>query len=385
MGLFSGARQEPAPVERAMAIRQPIPTGDYATLDPSYSGTSIQSIAIRTTVDLIASLASELPIDVFNASGRQVATPGNLMDPGGDGSGVEDWVYRLVSSWSLAGNGYGDVVEWSPNGTYLRTVDLFHPDDVGVMAVDGRPQWRVSGHEVTDVRSFKHWRVNPVPGRLLGLSPIELHASQIGISLSATRFGRQWFTDGSTPSALLVNAEQIDEGTARTAKNRWIAATQGSREPVVLGKGWDYKAIQISPEESQFLETSQFSEAQCARMFGPGYAEILGYSSGGGSMTYSNVVDRRVDLLAFSLSRWLRRVDRVLSMFVPRPQKVRLNRDALLESTTLQRYQAHQLAIGSGWKLRSEVRADEDLPAVPGIDDMPAPTFGQATGGTTNG
>lgn len=365
MGVFSGPHGGREPEDRsAVYVRQPVPMGDYATLDPSYSGTSIQSVAIRTTVDLIASMGSELPVDTYNGSGKQIRTPGNVLDPGGDGMGVEDWVYRLLTAWTLAGNNYGDVVEWAPNGTYIRTADLFHPDDVSVSMVGGSPKWRVGGREVTNVASFQHWRVNPVPGRLLGLSPIELHASTIGVTLSATRFGRQWFTEGSMPSALLVNKEDINPTVAQTAKERWVAATRGSREPVVLGNGWDYKPIQISPQESQFLETQQFSEAQCARMFGPGFAEILGFSSGGGSLTYTNVVDRRVDMLTFSMNRWLRRVDRVLSMFVPRPQRVRLNRDALLEATTLQRYQAFALALQNQWKTVNEVRADEDLDPV---------------------
>jgi len=367
MGVFSGpigGRREPE-TRSSVYVRQPVPTGDYATLDPSYSGTSIQSVAIRTTVDLIASLGSELPIDTFSGSGKKIATPGNVLDPGGDGTGVEDWVYRLLSAWTLAGNNYGNVIDWAPNGTYIRTADLFHPDDVTVSLTKGVPQWRVNGREFTNTSAFMHWRVNPVAGRLLGLSPIELHATTIGITLSATRFGRQWFTDGAHPSGMMRNTvKDLNPSDAEEAKARLRDRLRGSRDPLVMGRGWEWSNLQMSPEESQFLQTQQFSEAQCARMFGPGFAEILGYSTGGSSLTYSNIVDRRQDLLVFSLNRWLRRVDRVLSLFVPRPQKVKLNRDALLEATTLQRYQAHALALQNQWKTVNEVRDKEDLAPV---------------------
>jgi len=58
--------------------------------------------------------------------------------------------------------------------------------------------------------------------------------------------------------------------------------------PVVLGQGWKFQAIQVNPEESQFLETQKYTAAECARIYGPGVAEILGYETGG-SMTYANV------------------------------------------------------------------------------------------------
>lgn len=354
---------------------------NYAQGDASI-GNAVQSIAVYSTVDLICSLGSELPVQAYSGD-RKIPTPGNVLDPGGDGLGLEDWTYRLLSSWLLAGNAYGGEVAWRRDGKASQ-VDLLHPDDVTCTVVDGRPVWRVRGEEV-DPSQFVHWRVNPVAGRLLGLSRIEMHAASIGISLSATRFGRQWFAEGAHPSSLLTNSEvELTPDQAQQAKARYMALQQGSREPLVLGKGWDHKQIQISPEESQFLETSGLSEAQCARIFGPGFAEALGYETGG-SMTYANVVDRRQDLLVFSLNRWLRRVERVLSSLLPAPQYVRLNREALLESTTLQRYQAHQIALDSRWRTVNEVREIEDLPPVAWGDEPNGASAPQPVTGVTDG
>lgn len=375
MGLFSGnpASRAAEPVEaRAsyVAPRMPVDVGSYNNVVVTPS-TAAQSVAIRATVDLIASLGSELPITVYTGSKsarRKVSTPSELEDPGGDGRGREDWGYRLLWSALLTGNMFGDVVD--RDGARLRTVDLINPETVTPSVVDGKPKWFVNGSEVEDGR-FQHWRVNPVAGHLLGLSPIEHHATTIGISLATSRFGRQWFADGAHPSGLLYNEiVDLDADQAQIAKTR-VVATRGSSEPMVFGKGWKWENAQITPEESQFLETQGLSEAQCARIYGPGFAEILGYETGG-SMTYSNIVDRRQDLLVLSMNRWLRRYERVLSMFTPRPQWVELNRDALLEATTLQRYQAHALALNSGWKVPDEVRDIEHLGPLPnGLGSKP--------------
>lgn len=370
MSLLFRRAPEPQPVQRSLTLPPGFiqGAGSYANVgDPATGETSLQSVAIRSTADLIASLASELPVTVYR-NGKRIkgSVPENLEDPGGDQSGREDWLYRLIMSWLLRGNSYGEQNSWDSQGR-PRTFDLWHPDDVTATVQDGRPVWYMRGKRLDGraLERFKHWRVNPIPGRLLGLAPVSAHAATIGVSLSSTQFGRQWFTEGAHPSGILGNKSSLTEAQAKTAKARYTAAMSGSREPLVLGEGWDWTQIQVNPEESQFLQTINATEAQCARMFGPGFAEVMGYESGG-SMTYANVVDRRQDLLVFSMGKWLRRAERVLTALLPPSTlEVRLNRDALLETTTLQRYQAHALALGGKpWRDVNEVREIEDLEPV---------------------
>ncbi len=212
-----------------------------------------------------------------------------------------------------------------------------------------------------------------MPGYVEGLSPIQLHASTIGLSLTASKFGLQWFQDGAHPTALLTNSEStIDEGQARSVKDRFLATLRGRREPLVMGKGWDYKPIQLTAEESQFLATQGYSAAECARIFGPGIAEILGYETGG-SMTYANIQDRELTLLKYAIGRWIRRMERIWFQFLPRPQFAKYNRDALLETNTMQRYQAHALALNGQWKVVNEIREKEELTPVPWGDTPTSP------------
>lgn len=368
MALFSGPRK--ATERRSMTMpdawHQAFGARDFASVDAGGLG-ALQSIAVDASIDLICSLASELPLHVFRGEGvnrKRLATPENLRDPGDSGQGLEDWVYCLVGSWLYRGNVYGREIEWDPRTGRARRIELFHPDDVRPQQVDGTVSWFLRGQPVERPDLFVHRRVNPVAGRVQGASVIERHAMQIGTSVSAAMFGAQWFRDGAHPSGMLHNTEApIDQEQAKVVKARWMAMFRGTREPVVMGKGWEWKQLQINPNESQFLETQRFTEAQCARMFGPAVAETLGYETGG-SMTYANVVDRRSDLLAFSLNRWLNRAERVLTALLPEPQYVRFDRDALLQSATLARYEAHAKALQNRWKTVNEVRDDEDMPRV---------------------
>ena len=388
MGLFSG-RTTAAPAQRSfelppgytLSMLNPMSTiTDYATVDANGEN-ALRSVAVGASIDLICSLASELPLDVYRGEGagrQKVTTPSNLRDPAGDGQGLPDWLYQLIGSWLYRGNAYGFTVETTTNGS-PRSVLLIHPDAVHATAISGQPQWWVNGQPLTDqdVSFFLHRRVNPVAGRLLGVSVIERHALQVGVTLAAAQYGSQWFTDGAHPSGILLNSEKtVNQVQATTVKQRWMSLFRGTREPAVMGKGWDWKPIQITPGESQFLETQRFTEAQCARMFGPAMAETLGYETGG-SMTYANVVDRRSDLLTFTLNKWLTRAERVLTELLPAPQYAKFNRDALLASTTMARYEAHSRALDDRWRTVNEIRDIEDLPPVPWGDEPNAKTTPQ--------
>ncbi len=374
--LFGPRRREPRHDEqRQMQLPMGFmkPAG-YADVDLSRAENSLQSVAVRASVDLISSLGSELPVDVVSGKGKQRREwdmPVHLEDPSGDGYGREDWVYQLLISFLLRGNAFGNVLERDRAGRPTQ-VDWWHPDTVRAQLDGGKVLWFVNGTQVPEGQMW-HLRVNPIPGQVMGLSPIAAHAATIGLSLTSTQFGLQWFREGAHPSSLLTNEADLKDGQARTAKERFMAAMRGNREPLVLGKGWKWQAIQLNPEESQFLETQGFSAAECARIFGPGMAEILGYESGG-SLTYATVDGRMQHLLTLSVNKWLRRVERVMTAMLAAPRKALMDRDAMLQTTTLERYKAHESALRNRWKTVNDVRGDEDMPSV-AWGDKPNPTY----------
>lgn len=389
MGLFSGPRRADAEVSAERAgFSGTFPSSglNFAQLtSPSVAPhAASQSVAVRSSVDLICSIMSELPVKVYSGAGesrQQIRTPWNIQDPSGDGYGLADWIYQAGASWLYRGNVFGQEMAWRRDGK-PSLVMLYHPDEVQLVNLgESSPQWTVNGRPVGNPSTFVHRRANPLPGRTLGMSPIEEHAVTLGVSLGAARFGSQFLQDGTHPSSLLVNTEvTIDAEQSKTVLERWRAMKSGTREPAVMGKGWEYRPLTITPDESQFLEAMRFTEAQCARIFGPSIAELLGYETGG-SMTYANVVDRRADALALSIDKWIRRIERLLSGLLPAPQFVEIDTDALLRSATLQRYQAHAVALANQFRTVNEVRRDENYEPV-SWGDTPTTLPAQPVGGT---
>lgn len=387
MGLVPRRRDAPSPsAEMRSSLWPSISVSEYGAgfgvmhVTPE---SSLQKVAVGSSVDLICSLASELPVDVFTGSGlRRREVPRRtrpwISDPDGSGYGLEDWIYRALRSYLLRGNVAAEVTAVEsrgrspmPTGLDILSFDHLYPS----LNEDGEVVWHSS-----DGRSFRrgtglgdvvHTRINPRPGLLVGQSPITAHAATIGLSIAAQDFGTRWFADGGHPSALLTNSEvTLNEDQAASVKQKFLAALRGSREPVVFGRGWKYEALQINPDESQFLETQEYTSAECARIFGPGMPEILGYETGG-TMTYANIESRMVHLLVLTMNRWFKRVERLLNVMLPTGEYALLNRDAILQTTTIERYRAHQLALADRWKTVNEVREIEDLPPVPWGDEPP--------------
>lgn len=343
----------------------------------SKTETSLQKIAVYASVRLLREVASTIPLDVYSTTGggkgRQIAMPKWLEDPSGDGYGLSDWLGQVTYSDAMRGNVVAKITAREPNSAAPRQLSIVHPDEVSVRrGEDGQPEWTISGKRV-DTADVWHRRSFSIPGVIWGLSPIGAHALTIGLGLSSEQFGAQFFTDGGHPTALFQNTKQtVSPEQAATIKSRIRAVLSGNREPLVLGSDWEYKPLQVAPNESQFLETNNYTNAECARIFGPGMPAILGYETGG-SLTYANIEQFNQQLLTFTIDPWLVRLERMIYDLLPRPQYAKFNRGALLRTDLLTRYRAHEIALRNEFEVVNEVRDLEDLAPV-AWGDVPTAT-----------
>jgi len=348
--------------------------GGFSQVDLRRAESNLQSAAVWSATTLVARVLASVPLDTFRETAdgaRPLPNPKAVEDLGGEGYGTEDWIFQYLMSKQLRGNAVGRVASRDPDSGRPSQIVLYHPDEaVGWRdRTTGAPTWRISGRQVP-VDEIWHSRTYPIPGELMGMSPVAYHFLTIGQNLAATRFGLQFFTDSGHPTYVYRNTEStIDPNQATASKAKIMAATHGNREPLVMGKGWDKpEAIQVAPEDSQLLETQGYSAADCCRIFGPGLAEILGYETGG-SLTYANRVDRSTDLLTFTFDPWLVQLERLFTSLVPRGQYVRFNRSALLRMTAMDRWKVHEIALRTKARSINEVRDDEDWRPVPWGND----------------
>lgn len=331
--------------------------------------TAMRQSAVWACVNLIADIAATLPIDAYEKRGTLPEpvspTPSLLVAPSQSVDAIS-WRRQVFVSWLMRGNVYG-IVQRLTNG-WPAQIEILHPDQVTVTRVgkQGPPTFRVDGKPIDKFPAGNLWHVPglTMPGAPVGVSVLEYARLSIGLGIAAQSFGAQWFDEGAHPSAILKTAQKVDETQAKVIKDRFLNAVRGKREPAVLGLGMDYQPIQVSANESQFLETIKANAEDIARFFFPSFILTLGQ----GSITYQNVEQRSLNLLTYDLDPWLVRFERAMTALLPggpSDRYVKLNRDALLRTDTLTRYRLHDIAIRGGWKSRDEVREKEELAPIP--------------------
>lgn len=330
--------------------------------------TALTNSAVYDCVDLIADLVSGFPVHAFEGEGvakqRVLPTPQVLTRPSTEDDAL-NWRRVVVVCWLLRGYAAGLVT--SERDGYPTGIELIHPDRVSAT----RPRQDAPWMFLLDGQPVDKFPFGPLwlaPGKKLspedpfGRSVLEFAMVDAGIGLAARKFGADFFSSGGHPNALITTDKQVEPNLAQKVKDRFLDALGGGREPVVMGGGWKYERIQISPNESQFLETIKANRTIIASFFKVP-PHLIGAPSGDG-MTYKNVEHDGINLLRFCVGPWVNRMEITLSPMLPQPQYVKLNMDSLVRPDLGTRYRSHDIAIRAGFKSVNEVRALEDLPPI---------------------
>jgi HK97 family phage portal protein len=278
------------------------------------------------------------------------------------------WLSQGLSSLVLRGNAVG--LKNATDGFGFPTVitwvsmDRVHVDDS-----TGMGQWFIDGRPVSRL-DLVHIPWITVPGRTLGLSPIQFYASTINASLSAQSYGGDWFAGGGFPPAVFKNtAQTIAPEKTDEIREKLVSAIRG-RKPLVTGSDWEYTPVTIPPGEAQFIETQKLSANQIAAIYGIEPQEIGGEAANG--LTYNNEELRQTKRLA-NIRPYLTRFERAFASWLPDLQHVVFNGDVIVRSDLKTRYETYAIALFNGFLNLDEVRELEDRQPLP---DGQGQTFG---------
>ena len=275
-----------------------------------------------------------------------------------------------MRSLLLRGNAYGLIKKTGAFGEPTQ-IQIIHPDYVSVVRLGplGPFEFRVLG-ERKDLwqagGDLWHVPAYTVPGTPVGLSPIDYARQQIGLGLASEAFGAKWFGDGAVPSAVLSTDQQLTGEQANVMKQRWNEAIHGNRSVAVLGAGLDFTPITVSPDESQFIETSRLNATAIARIFGVP-PEMIG-ADGGTTNTYINVESKMAHLLVLSARPWIVRMEHAMSALLRTSVNVRANTDELLRTDAKTRVDIQTQRLRMGVRSVDEIRAEDNLPPLPNGD-----------------
>ena len=340
----------------------------------------------------LGDLISTLPLHGYRKIGdrreKMSALPALFRDLDQSGQ-LPPWLFEAVVSLGLHGNAVGAITEFDGFGfpaavVWLPIVEV-NVDDSNLL----RPQWYWKGRKV-DRGELVHVAWFKLPGRTLGLSPIESYALTIVNGLEAQSYGTDWFRNGGFPPGTLKNAAKtIPREEAEAIRARLVASIR-RHQPFVHGSDWDYNPISVPPEQAQFIETLKLTANQVASIYGIAPEEVGGEAAN--SLTYSNEEHRETRRVA-DARPWLVRLEAAFSALLPDRQYVKFAADAVVRADTKTRYEVFKIAREIGLDSINELRALDDKPPVPGGNDhtplskpAPAPAPASITGPvSTNG
>lgn len=340
------------------------PSGRSADMDNPLS-----LIPYFACVRTLAEQISALPMQTFRQEGELLrrATDGQLVK---EPSSIHDnvtWIRQAVISLATRGNAYGIITGFDGLG-FATGIEWIHPDEIYVDETNPtlpRYWWAstLGGYGEIPRERMVHIAWFVLPGKVEGLSPISAFARSIGVGLNVTNYGSEWFRNGGVPPATFKNtAKTVSTEQAEEITDRLVSSLRSGR-PLTFGNDWEFNAIEIAPEEAQFIETMKINATQIAAIFGVPPEWVGGET--GGSLTYNNPEQNGLHVHKIVLHPWISLLEAKFSKLLPLKQVVMFNPDGILRADTRSRYEAHEIGLRAGFLTIDEVRALENLPPLP--------------------
>lgn len=346
--LTPGGSWTPHDMPSRARLRGGVGGGKAVTYDRALSHRSVFA-----AVDLLARLTVwNMPIEAWR-NGERVALPAIVTNPSPDPQlAAEHWRTGALESAALRGYVAGLIVGRDRLGWPTR-IALVHPDLVGWRRDrdTGRTHWTVNGKPAAlhqqggDLWVAPSMRVGP--GMPVGLSVIRYAAATIDLGLEAQGFAGDYFRAGGLPTVhgKITSRSDLTDTQIEALRAKIIEATEG-RRPLLTGSNLTLEKVDISADDSQFLQTAQANVADVAAYFGIP-AESIGGTSGG-PLTYSTVEGRNLELLTNTVGAWMRWWSVTLGALTPAGTELRLDPEALLQTSVRALYETVATGLGRG-------------------------------------
>lgn len=339
--------------------------------------------AVYSCIHVLSSALAQLPAIVLRGQGEKISLATDhpayylLHDAPNDWQTSYKWRETKQAHVCGWGNGY-TVVRRRRNGE-LQSLDRCLPWVTSLVRVGSR--WTYSTLDddnrplAVPPEDMIHIRALGSDGRM-GISPIRQHSETIGLGLSVQRYGKDFFDGGGRPTGLLTVKGDLADKAWQRLKEFWSKAVlrlkQSENKTLLLPADLDYRAITISPEDAQALETRKMTRSEIAGIFNVPAHMINDLEKA----TFSNIAEQGVSFVRNTMMPWVVNWEQELNrrLFTPAERAagyyVKLNLAALLRGTPKERAEFYHYAITDGWMDRNEVRALEDLNPREGLSEL---------------
>lgn len=354
-------------------------SGKTVTVD-----SALQLSTAWACVRLISETVATLPLGVYRRddAGRKEPAAGTALygvlhdQPNADQSACEFWE-GVVACLCLWGNAYA---EKTTSAGQVRSLAFLRPE---LMEVDrdeaGALRYRYHDPEA-GVRTLAEDEVFHVRGfgvgGDLGLSPIRYARQSLGAAMAADEAAAKMLANGVRPSGVLEMDGTLTPDQRAQLRANVVEPLAGSRNAggvFTLEAGLKFKPITMNPEDAQLLETRSFAVEDICRWFRvPPF--MVGHTEKSTSWG-TGLEQQNIGFLTYALRPYLTRIEQAIKrQLIPRVQRGTLfaefNLEGLLRADSQGRAALYSQAAQNGWMTRNEIRSKDNLPPLPGGDQL---------------
>lgn len=353
---------------------------DTTALGPD---SALQIAAVWACVERIAKTVATLPLLVYtNTKGvRDVARDSSLWvllhdSPNGRMTPVEFWIAMLLNLL-LRGNAYARV-ERNPDGSAYELLPMA-ADQVELQILDDGTSvylYRI-GEDVAVLSAENVLHIKEMGNGTLGLARLDYMRATTTESTNAQTQASKLFSSSGKPTGVLM-VDNVLTATQRAAiqANFGEMATGTTGRLFVLEANMKYQQLSLSPEDQQLLESRQFGVEEIARWFGVpsvliNQSNVTAWGTGIDSLIegfYKLTIRPLVVAIEQAITK------RVLTAGQRTTLTVEFSLEGLLRSNLKDRAEIYSTMVQNGLMTRREARQLENLPPMPGDNELTAQT-----------
>lgn len=343
---------------------------------------AMKSAAVYACVNVLASSLAQLPLHVLRKDGKKIESARDhpLFYLLHDSPNFWQTSYKMreynQSAVLLYGNAYLRI-ERDKKGN-VTSIESCEPWQVQLLKNGNRYTYGYYNEDGTlavhpdDMIHIKALGTSLKQGK----SVIQQHAETIGLGLDAKEFATGFFNGNARPAGIVTVKQQINQSSWDNFKKMWEKAQLELRrkenKTILLPADLDYKALTISPVDTELLSMMKLNRSEIAGIFNVPAHMINDLEKA----TFSNISEQTIQFIRYSLMPWIVNWEQEINrkVFTQSERKagyfVKFNLSGIMRGTPTERAAFYHNAITDGWMSRNEARVFEDMNPVEGLDEF---------------
>lgn len=348
--------------------------------------TALKLSAFYNGVDQISNDIAKIPFAVYQKDGKNRVSradhPANKLISREPNYLMTSFVFRktMAISYLIRGNALAKI-NYDQKG-FPASTDFINWDNVqDIRLKKGELLYDVRGYDkpllASEVLHFKNFSHNGI----VGVGVITYAAQQLGIGIEVQNFSATNLQNKGVRQGVIQTEKTIEKGKDKIIAG-WKAA-MSERSPdriVVLDDGFEFRPINITPQEAQIIEQARFSIEDIARWLNIAPHKIKSLQQSTNNNIEQQTLDHVSDTIQPHITNFEQEYAKKLctESEVQNGFYVRGNLSVLLRADSKSRAEFYSRMVLSGIYSRNECRGLEDMNAGPELLDeflTPVNTF----------